>query len=70
MPFKSPPHLRKEGLSYICDICYEVVVAEHKLINVEKEFSNLLNLSTNTVERVSISEPKVEPIIEETEDAV
>lgn len=53
-------------MSYICDICYEVVVAEHKLINVEKEFSNLLNLSTNTVERVSISEPKVEPIIEET----
>ena len=40
------------------------------MINVEKEFSNLLNLSTNTVERVSISEPKIEPVIEETEEVV
>ena len=36
---------RKEGLSYVCQPCYEVIVAEHQLINVEKEFSRLLNIT-------------------------
>lgn len=47
-------------MSYICDICYEVVVAEHKLINVEREFSSLLNLSTNSIEKIAKPEPKIE----------
>ena len=35
---------RKEGLSYVCQPCYEVIVAEHQLITIEKEFSKLLNI--------------------------
>lgn len=50
--FTSLPHLKQQGFSYVCDICYEVIVAEHKLINVEKEFSNILNIAPNTIERV------------------
>lgn len=50
--FQSVPHLRKEGLSTVCSICYELIVAEHQLIDVEKEFSALLNISSSTIERV------------------
>lgn len=28
------PYLRKEGMSYVCEVCYQVIVAEHRLIDV------------------------------------
>ena len=32
--FPEVPHLRKEGLSPVCSVCYELIVAEHQLIDV------------------------------------
>jgi hypothetical protein len=58
IPFPQIPHLRKEGLSAVCSVCYELIVAEHQLIDVEKEFSSLLNISSSVIERVQ--EPHAE----------
>ncbi len=52
------PHMKKEGLSNVCHLCYEMIKAEHTLINVEREFGKLMNIRQNTVERVQSKETK------------
>ncbi len=50
--------MKKDGLSNVCHLCYELIKAEHTLINVEREFSKLMNIRQGTVERVQSKETK------------
>lgn len=46
----SATHL--SGSSHVCSLCYDLVTAEHQLINLEHEFSCLLNMNSDPIERV------------------
>ena len=50
----SPPnigHLRKVGLSNVCELCYDIIVAEHNLIEIENDLASLLNIDSLNVDK-------------------
>ena len=34
----------RDGYTNVCQLCYDLIVAEHNLIDVEKEYSQILNM--------------------------
>jgi len=41
--------MKKEGLSNVCHLCYELIKAEHTSIKAEREFSTLMNIRQGTL---------------------
>lgn len=55
------------GLSNVCDLCYEIVVAENKLIMLEKMFSRLVSVEPREIIRVGrVDSSEIAVGIEET----
>ena len=38
--------------SHVCSLCYELIIAEHQLIDLEHEFCCMLNMNSDLIERV------------------
>jgi hypothetical protein len=38
--------------SNVCNLCYDLIVAEHRLIDIEHEFQILVNVNTDEIMRV------------------
>ena len=46
---------------HVCELCYSLVLAEHKLIDIEHQFCQILNISMDPLQRVPAEVPRARP---------